>query len=281
MQSEIVRPGGVRIATQTFGEARNPSVLLIMGAMASMLWWPDDFCQALAERGLHVVRYDNRDTGLSTKYEPGKPGYTSADMVDDAVAVLDGHAIARAHVVGMSMGGMLAQMLALRYPARVASLSVISTSPIGVDTSTLPGMTPAYQEHSVKGADVDWSDRAQVIEFMIEDSRMLASTAHPFDATRLRDFVSRDYDRAGGLASASNHFMVMDGVASESIRDLSMPLLTIHGTTDPIFPVEHGRALAANVEGALLVEIPGGGHELHRNDWPIMIDAVAAHVRAG
>lgn len=280
MQSEIVVPGGVRVATQTFGETGKPSVLLIMGAMASMLWWPDDFCEALAQRGLHVVRYDNRDTGLSTKYPAGKPGYAFGDMVDDAVAVLDGHDVAKAHVVGMSMGGMLAQMLALRYPARIASLSAISTSPVGIDTSKLPGMTAAYLAHSAKGNDVDWSDRAQVIEFMVEDSRMLASTAHPFDAARLREFVSHDYDRAGGLASATNHFMLADGAASESIGDLSAPLLVIHGTADPIFPVEHGRALAAAVPGTRLVEVPGGGHELHRDDWPIMIDAIAAHVRA-
>ncbi|MFE0016728.1 alpha/beta fold hydrolase [Mesorhizobium sp. NPDC059054] len=279
MQLEISRPGDIRIATQTFGEKRNPSVLLVMGAMASMLWWPDDFCQALAEKGLHVVRYDNRDTGLSTKYPPGKPTYAFGDMVDDAVAVLDGHEVGKAHVVGMSMGGMLAQMLALRYPARIASLSTISTSPVGIDTSKLPGMTAAYQAHSATGGDVDWSNRAQVIEFMIEDSRMLASTAHPFDAARLRGFVSRDYDRAGGLASATNHFMLVDGTANESIRDLSAPLLVIHGTADPIFPVEHGKALASAVPGSRLVEVSGGGHELHREDWPIMIDAIAEHVR--
>nr|WP_180882773.1 alpha/beta hydrolase [Mesorhizobium loti] len=280
MHSEIVLPGGARIATQTFGEPRNPSVLLIMGAMASMLWWPDEFCRDLAEQGLHVVRYDNRDTGLSTKYPPGKPGYAFRDMVDDAVAVLDGYDIDKAHVVGMSMGGMLAQMLALRYPARIASLSTISTSPIGVDTSMLPGMTPEYQEHSAKGANVDWSNRAQVIDFMVEDSRMLASIAHPFDATRLRDFISHDYDRAGGLASASNHFMLVDGAAVESIGDLAAPLLVIHGTADPVFPVEHGRAFASAVPGARLVEVHGGGHELHRDDWAVMIDAIAAHVRA-
>lgn len=280
MQSEITVQGGARIATQTFGEPGNPDVLLMMGAMASMLWWPDEFCRGLAQNGLHVVRYDNRDTGLSTRYEPGKPGYAFGDMVDDAVAVLDGHDIVTAHVVGMSMGGMLAQMLALRYPARVASLSAISTSPVGIDTSKLPGMTAAYQAHSAKGADVDWSNRAQVIAFMVEDSRMLASIAHPFDAARLRDFVSRDYDRAGGLASATNHFMLVDGATSENIRDLSAPLLVIHGTADPVFPVEHGRTLASAVPGARLVEVPGAGHELHREDWGIMIGAIAAHVRA-
>lgn len=280
MQLEIILSGEVRIATQTFGEPHNPSVLLIMGAMASMLWWPDEFCETLAQKGLHVVRYDNRDTGLSTKYPPGQPGYAFGDMVDDAVAVLDGHAVAKAHVVGMSMGGMLAQMLALRYPTRTASLTAISTSPVGVDTSKLPGMTEAYQTHSAKGADVDWSNRAQVIEFMVEDSRMLASIAHPFDATGLRDFVGRDYDRAGGLASATNHFMLADGAASESIGDLLAPLLVIHGTADPIFPIEHGRALASAVANGRLVEVPGGGHELHRNDWPIIIDAIVAHIQA-
>lgn len=280
MSTGIVRQGDVTIATQSFGTPENPSVLLVMGAMASMLWWPDDFCEALAAEGFHVLRYDNRDTGLSTKYEPGKPGYGFDDMVKDAVRVLDHHTVDKAHVVGMSMGGMIAQTLALAYPARIASLTVISTSPLGIDTSTLPGTTQAYQDHAAAGANVDWSDKAQVLDFMMKDARMLASTAHPFDEAGMRAFIDRDYERSGSFASATNHFAIMDGAPAGSIRDLEARLLVVHGTSDPIFPVEHGEALAAAVADARLVQVPGGGHELHRGDWPLIVTAIAAHLRA-
>ncbi|AZO73342.1 MAG: alpha/beta hydrolase [Mesorhizobium sp.] len=265
------------IVSETFGDPSDPAILLIMGAMASMLWWPEAFCRQLAERGRFVIRYDNRDTGLSTKYKPGKPPYAFEDMVDDAVRVLDDHGLAGAHVVGMSMGGMIAQMVALKYPTRVSALTVISSSPLGVDTSGLPGTTTAYKEHSAQGADVDWSNRRQVLDFMVKDARALASTLHPFDSERTRAMIEEDYDRSGGLASASNHFLLKGGGPERRIKDLTAPLIVIHGTADPIFPIEHGEALSKAVPGAGLVRIEGGGHELHRNDWPQIIEAIATH----
>jgi pimeloyl-ACP methyl ester carboxylesterase len=265
------------IVSQTFGNSADPAILLVMGAMASMLWWPEAFCRQLAERGRFVIRYDNRDTGLSTKYTPGAPPYTFEDMVDDAVRVLDDHGVAKAHIVGMSMGGMIAQNVALKYPARVTTLTVLSSSPLGVDTSGLPGMTAAYGQHAAEGGDVDWSDRTQVLAYMAKDARALASTLHPFDADRAQELIATDYERSGGFASATNHFALMGGSSKRSITDLTVPLLVIHGTSDPIFPVEHGAALAKAVRGARLVEIEGGGHELHADDWPQIIDAIAAH----
>ncbi len=280
MNTCMIRQGALEIATQTFGDRENPSVLLIMGAMASMLWWPDDFCAALAAEGFHVIRYDNRDTGLSSKYPPGEPGYGLGDMVEDAVRVLDHHAVGKAHVVGMSMGGMIAQTLALTHPARVASLTAISTSPLGIDTSKLPGTAQAYQAHAATGAGIDWSDRTQVLDFILRDARMLASTAHSFNEAGMRDFLSRDYERSGSFASATNHFAIMEETPVGSIRDLEARLLVVHGTSDPIFPVEHGEALAAAAPDGRLVRIPGGGHELHREDWPVIVAEIAAHLRA-
>ncbi|CDX48781.1 Alpha/beta hydrolase fold protein [Mesorhizobium plurifarium] len=265
------------IVSQSFGSPQDPPILLIMGAMASMLWWPEAFCRQLAGRGRFVVRYDNRDTGLSTKYPLGAPTYTFEDMVDDAIRVLDDHGVAKAHVVGMSIGGMLAQSVALKYPERVSALTVISSSPLGVDTSGLPGMTEAYKAHSAQGGDVDWSNRGQVLDFMVEDARAIASTLHLFDKKRTRAMIEADYDRSGGLASATNHFLLKGGGPQRTARDLRAPLLVIHGTTDPLFPIEHGEALAKAVAGARLVKIEGGGHELHRNDWPQIIDAIVAH----
>ncbi|RAZ85582.1 alpha/beta hydrolase [Mesorhizobium hawassense] len=266
-----------KIVSQTFGDPADQAILLIMGAMASMQWWPEDFCRQLAGRGRFVIRYDNRDTGLSTKYAPGAPPYAFEDMVDDAVRVLDDHDVAEAHVAGMSMGGIIAQNVALKYPERVSALTVISSSPLGVDTSGLPGMTEAYGKHAAEGGDVDWADRTQVLAYMAKDARALASTLHPFDAEQARALIEADYERSGGLASAANHFALKGGGPKRSIRDIAVPLLVIHGTSDPIFPVEHGAALANVVPVARLVEIEGGGHELHPDDWRQIIDAIAMH----
>lgn len=149
MTEKAVVANGAEIMTAATGDPDDPPVLLIMGVMASMLWWPDAFVAALAGTGRYVIRYDNRDTGRSTHWAPGQPGYSFSDMVDDAVAVMDGYGSASAHVVGMSMGGMIAQQVALRYPDRVRSLTILSSSPL--DVKDLPPSTAAYQEHSAAG----------------------------------------------------------------------------------------------------------------------------------
>lgn len=154
---------------------------------------------------------------------------------------------------------------------------MISSSPLGVDTSGLPGTTEAYKEHSAQGADIDWSNRDQVLDFMVKDARAIAGTRHPFDEERTRAMIEADYDRSGGLASAANHFLLKGGGPQRTVRDLRAPLLVLHGSADPLFPIEHGEALAKAVPGARLVKIEGGGHELHRNDWPQIVDAIVAH----
>jgi pimeloyl-ACP methyl ester carboxylesterase len=274
----IERP---KIISEAFGDPAKPPLLLIMGAMASMLWWPEALCRQLADADLFVIRYDNRDTGRSTKYPPGEPPYTFDDMADDAMRVLDDHGIAQAHVAGMSMGGMIAQLVALKHASRVASLTVISSSPLGTDTSHLPQTSDTYIKHSAEGADVDWSDRGQVIDFIVRDAQAIASTAHPFDEARMRVFVERDYDRSGGFLSATNHFMLGGSDAWKGrLHEMVAPLLVIHGTADPLFPVEHGEALAGAVAGAKIVRIEGGGHDLHPDDWTVISAAIVAHTQA-
>ncbi|MER8644966.1 alpha/beta hydrolase [Mesorhizobium sp. M1252] len=276
----MTRAAAPEIVSQTFGDPGDPAILLIMGAMASMLWWPEALCKKLAGEGRFVIRYDNRDTGLSTKYTPGEPPYTFDDMADDAVRVLDSCGIGKAHVIGMSMGGMIAQRLVLKHPLRVISLTVISSSPVGIDTSQLPGTTEAYMEHSADGARVDWSNRDQVIGFVVKDARAIASTAHPFDEKAMRAFVQQDYDRSGGFLSATNHFMLKSGEDLKGrLREIKVPLLVIHGTSDPIFPVEHGAALADAVAGGRLVRVEGGGHELHPDDWGTIVAAIVTHTK--
>ncbi len=281
MHEHVIRADGVELATEAFGDQRHPAVLLIMGGTASMLWWPEELCRRLAGRGRYVIRYDHRDTGRSTKYPPGQARYTIEDMVDDAVRVLDGHSIAAAHFVGMSLGSMIGQIAAIRYPMRVASLTTISSSPVGVDHSHLPGLSARFTEHMAAGEHVDWANRAQVIDYLVEDARVLAGTGRPVDEAQVRAFVERDYDRSGGYEHALNHGALKVGDAWRGrLKEIKAPLLVIHGTADPVYPFEHGVALSQAVKGAKLVRLDGGGHELHPADWDTIIEAIVTHTNA-
>ncbi|MQB44468.1 alpha/beta hydrolase [Rhizobium sp. ICMP 5592] len=281
MSERIIIADGVEIATQAFGDPSHQPTLLIMGAMASMLWWPEAFCRRLAARGRYVIRYDNRDTGLSTFYEPGSASYTMDDMAEDAMRVLDAYGIDSAHLVGMSLGGMIAQIATLAHPARVKTLTLISTTPIGIDTSGLPQTSDSYMEHAAAGESIDWTDNAQVIDFIVKDTRMIAGTAHPYNEISARNLVEDDVKRAKNFVSATNHFMLKGGDAwKNKLSALAAPLLIIHGTADPIFPAEHGELLAKTAEGAKLLRLAGGGHEIHPEDWDEIIAAVDAHTGA-
>jgi len=281
MTERIVRADGIELATEAFGDPKHPPLLLIMGAMASMLWWPDEFCELLASRKRRVIRYDNRDTGRSTSYEPGSPGYTLEDMANDAVRVLDAYEAGTAHIVGMSLGGQIAQLASLKFPARVVTLTAISSSPLGSAGAGLPGPTPAYLEHSAGFTDVDFADRAQATAFLLADSRFITGSAHPFDEARAVRLIQRDRDRARSFGSATNHLLLKgSGAWGARLHELRAPLLVIHGTEDPIFPLEHGIALSKAVRGAALVKLEGSGHELNEADWGKIIDAIAAHTRS-
>ncbi|WP_064686080.1 alpha/beta fold hydrolase [Rhizobium bangladeshense] len=278
MSELAIRTDGVELTTQSFGNPTQPPLLLIMGGMASMLWWPQEFCQRLADRGLFVIRYDQRDTGLSTKYPPGQPGYTFDDAVDDVFRVLDGYGILNAHVVGFSLGGMVGQGAALKHPERVLSLTAISTSPLGMDTSGLPSSDEAWMEHM--SVEANWADRADAVAYLVDDARLTAGTAHPFDEARTRAFLERDFDRSGGYLSATNHSILFEiGETWQGrLNEMEVPLLVIHGRADPVFPLAHGEALARAVRDASLLKIEGGGHELHHGDWGEIISAIDDNV---
>jgi pimeloyl-ACP methyl ester carboxylesterase len=265
------------ICSETIGRPEDPAVLLIMGAMASMLWWPDEFCERLAGAGRFVIRYDNRDTGRSIGYEPGTAGYTVGDLVGDAVGVLDEHGIERAHVVGMSMGGGIAQMVALEHPERVATLTAISTSKVGADDRQLPDPSEEYMRHAAAWEELDWSDTAALADMLVRESRALAGTRHPFDEAAARALVTRDLARTTDPRRLANHAEIRDESSGRRAEDIAVPLLVIHGTADPLLPYEHGLALANAVPGATLVPIEGGGHELHERDWDQILDAIVRH----
>ncbi|MEH2626201.1 pimeloyl-ACP methyl ester carboxylesterase [Bradyrhizobium sp. AZCC 1719] len=277
MNEQTIRADGLELATQSFGNPAHPPMLLIMGGMASMLWWPDGFCRRLAARGRFVIRYDQRDTGLSSKFAPGRPGYGFEDAVDDVFRLLDGYGLSAAHVVGFSMGGMIGQGAALTRPERVLSLTVISSTPIGMDRSQLPKSGEAWLQHMA--VEVDWSDRAATVAYEVEDARLIAGTAYGFDESGTRAFVEKDFDRSGGYLNATNHIVLLRGgeLWRGRLGDLRAPLLVIHGTADPVFPMEHGVQLSGAVAGARLMKLEGGGHELHPGHWDRIVEAIAEH----
>jgi len=272
----MIEVGGVEFCTEPFGHADDPPILLVMGIGASMLWWEEEFCRMLADPGRFVIRYDHRDTGRSVTYEPGHPEYTGADLVADAIGVLDAYGIPAAHVVGVSAGGAFAQLLALGFPDRVLSLVLISTSP-ATGERRLPPPTDRYRTF-VATAEVDWSDEASVVEYLVEYSRTLAGPARPFAEAAMRVLVRRDVERARNIAAAENHGAVVNGdVSREPLSSIDVPTLVIHGTADPMFPLEHGQALAEEIPGAKLLALRGAGHGVERADWETVARAIIGH----
>lgn len=270
-----------QICVETAGDRDDPAILLIGAATWSMDWWEDELCRRLADRGRLVVRYDNRDTGRSTNYPPGAPGYTTADMVADAVAVLDALGIDRAHVVGLSMGGGIAQRLALEHRPRVATLTLISTSPIDPGIEGLPGMAPELQAtFADDSSEPDWDDRDAGVDHIVDGERPYAGPGN-FDEPRLRAIAERAFDRSNDIAaSMANHFIVDDdGPADARLTQLQgLPTLVLHGTADPMFPPAHGRALADAIPGARLIELDRVGHQLPPPDtWKLFVDTLIEH----
>jgi pimeloyl-ACP methyl ester carboxylesterase len=272
MTTRTVKSGNAQIWAEALGDQRDPGVILVMGAQASMLWWPDEFCEQLVERQRYVLRFDHRDTGLSTKYPVGAPAYSSEDLADDVIAVLDTFGVERAQLLGVSMGGMIAQIVGLKYPDRLSALYILSATPL--NGAGLPGPRQAFQEIAQRGEKVDMGSREQAVEYLLAFGRVLAVTDEDFDEPAARALVEKDFDRSGGLAHGNNHFKARGGDAwAERLPELKVPLTVLHGRLDPAFPIEHGRALARAVPGAKLIELPGG-HGLAPSAWQRIIDSL-------
>lgn len=264
---------GVRIAASTFGSPADPAVLLIMGAGASMDLWEPEFCASLAQAGRYVIRYDHRDTGASQSYPPGRPGYPATALRTDAMGVLDALGVARAHLVGLSMGGALAQLLAIESPQRVRTLTLMSTSGGAGDPDQPMGRVEPV-------AEPDWNDRAAVVAYLVASHRVLASPARPFDEAAVRAVVEIAVDRTTSAESADkNHHATRGGGGSwrAKLADITAPTLVLHGTDDPMFPLSHGEALAREIPNARLVALPRTGHEFPRENWPLVLRELIAH----
>lgn len=276
MAERMIQAGGIRLCTEPFGDPTDPPILLVMGLGASMLWWEEEFCRSLADGGRFVIRYDHRDTGRSTTYEPGQPGYSGADLVADAARVLDAYGLSSAHVVGVSAGGAMAQLLALDFGKRVLSLVLISTSPAVPVRRDLPPPTDGFSRF-VGDAKVDWSDHEAVVEYLVDYARLLAGGHRRFDEAAVRELVRRDAERADNVASLQNHDVMAHADRPLPLSSITVRTLVIHGTADPMFPLAHGHALAEGIPGATLLPIDGGGHGVDRADWPIIVAAILHH----
>ena len=283
----IIDANGVDLCVDTAGDAADPAILLIGGMGSSMDWWEEEFCQRLAAGGRFVIRYDHRDTGRSVSYPAGAPGYTGADLATDAVGVLDALGRRSAHLAGISMGGALAQQVALAHPERVDSLVLISTSPAvpgGPGRANLPPMAEELRAYfAAEVPPPDWTERTAVIDYIVDYERRLEAAEY-FDEAHVRALVERIVDRTNDMAaSAVNHARAEEGeLVRGRLAEIAAPALVIHGTADPMFPYGHGEALARGIPHAELLPLEGVGHQVPpRAWWTSVIAAMLRHTSGG
>jgi len=285
-----ITANGITIEYETFGSPSATPLLLVMGLGAQMTLWPVELCEALVARGYYVIRYDNRDVGLSTKFDAagvpevpaiimammsGKPvnvPYTLHDMAADAMGLLDALGIAKAHIVGASMGGMIAQLIAADYPERTLSLTSI------MSTTGNPTLPPAKPEAMAVLTNRPPSpDLATMIDFGVAAARIVGSPGYPQDEQRLRTRVKADFERSFAPTGFGRHIaaVVATGDRRAKLATVTAPTLVIHGDADPLVPVEGGHDTAANIKGAELLIIPGMGHDLPLQLVEPIADAIA------
>jgi pimeloyl-ACP methyl ester carboxylesterase len=285
------RANGIQLEYDTFGRASDAPLLLIMGLGAQMVLWDEEFCGMLAERGHYVVRFDNRDVGLSTKFDdkgmpdmmkimtPGADrsgvAYTLDDMADDAAGLLGALRIDSAHVVGASMGGMIAQTVAYRHAAKTRSLVSIMSS------TGNPALPPAKPEAMAVLMTPRPLDRASNIEAAVAASKVIGSPAFPPNEARLRERAGVMFDRAFTPIGTMRQMaaIMAHGSRVPRLAAITAPTLVIHGLADALVPAEGGRDTAKSIPGAQLLEIEGMGHDLPQQLFPRITDAIAAHTK--
>jgi pimeloyl-ACP methyl ester carboxylesterase len=282
---------GIELEYETFGRASDRPLLLIMGLGAQMLQWDERFCAALAERGQHVIRFDNRDVGLSTKFDDKgipdlaalmKPGadrsgvpYTLDDMADDAAGLIDALGLGSAHVFGASMGGMIAQTVAYRHAAKTRSLVSLYSS---TGNPALPSAKPEAMAVLMAPRP---SDRAGAIAAAVRAAQVTSGPGYPIPEDYLRERHARMFDRSFTPTAAARHLAAVTahGNRTQRLAAITAPSLVIHGTADPLVPVEAGRDTAKCIPGAELWEIDGLGHGIPPALWAPLADRIAAHTQ--
>jgi pimeloyl-ACP methyl ester carboxylesterase len=285
MAESFCRVGGdIEICFETFGDPADPALLLVMGLGTQMLGWHEDFCNDLAGRGLHVIRYDNRDIGRSTiltdapvptlgqilRRDSRAASYTLAEMAADGVGLLDHLGIERAHLVGVSMGGMIAQTIAARRPERVLSLTSIMSS-----TGSRWRGQPALKTYRQFLRPVS-TDRATYIAQTAALFDIIGSPGFEREDDALRELLGAMYDRGHDPGSVTRQLaaILASGNRTAELRRITAPTLVIHGTADKLVAPSGGRATARAIPGARLLMIEGMGHDLPRGAWPQLIGAI-------
>jgi pimeloyl-ACP methyl ester carboxylesterase len=286
---------GIEIHYEEQGDKTAPPMLLIMGFGAQLTLWPDELVEALASRGFRVIRYDNRDIGLSHKFDgvkaPGlvkmtllsklglkpKVPYTLADMADDGAGLLDTLGIEKAHIVGASMGGMIAQHFVSRHADKCLSLTTIFS------TTGNPKLPPAKPE-AMKALVTrpDSTDEKVLVEHGMMVARTIGSPGYPTEDERLRERTTASVRRSFYPEGPTRHLsaIVADGDRRGMLKDVTVPTLVLHGEDDPLVPCEGGRDTAASIPGAKLKTIPGWGHDLPLELVDELADAIAGHAKA-
>jgi pimeloyl-ACP methyl ester carboxylesterase len=273
MSERMVRANGIDICTEAFGDPSGVPLLLIMGATAQGIYWPETLIEPLVARGRFVIRYDNRDTGRSTSFDFSRDPYTLDDLARDAVGVLDAYDVDSAHVAGASMGGMITQVLMLQHRPRIRTATVIMSSPLagGGETPTLasddlPGPDPAWMEAMMALQFQPAEDREARIEKRIVNFERLAGSIEPFDRERQQRIATLEVDRALNFDAMNNHGLAVGASVPADRRpqlaQVDVPTLVVHGTEDPILPYAHGVALAETIPGARLLTLDRAGHEM-------------------
>jgi pimeloyl-ACP methyl ester carboxylesterase len=263
----ILPVNGIEVCAEVFGDRGDPAVLLIGGATSSMDWWDEEFCRRLAAGGRYVIRYDHRDTGRTTSFPAGKPTYSGVDLAHDALGVLDALQVHRAHLVGISMGGVLAQRIAVSRPHRVLSLTLMSTT-AGPSSASSSSEPPAEIP--------DWNNRRFAVDRITEAVRALGGAFTP-DEPQVRRFAERVFDRTTDMAACqTNHYLAESGPPFRAgLPGIKAPTLILHGTQDPVFDHTHPETLAAEIPGARLIWLDGVGHEYPPNAvWPTVVSAI-------
>ncbi len=287
----MARANGIELCHDTFGDPQAPPLLLIMGLAAQMIAWDDEFCAQLAARGYHVIRFDNRDMGLSTRFtEAGVPDvaaafaaamqgkpvsapYMLSDMADDAVGLLDTLGIDKAHVVGLSMGGAIGQTLAIQHAQRLRTLTSIMA------TTGDPGLPPPTPEALAMLFKPTPTDQAGYFESYRQTWKMLRVGSFPLDEARDLARAGQNFARGLNPAGVARQLtaILASGSRKEALAAVKVPTLVMHGDIDPLVPLACGIDTAKSVPGAKLLIIEGMGHALPISMWPQIIDAIAAH----
>lgn len=283
------KANNIEIEFETFGEPSLKPLLLIRGLGTQMISWEEKFCEELVKRGFYVIRFDNRDVGLSTKFEDaGIPNikeimgglqqgkkhvvpYTLEDMANDAIGLLDFLNIERAHICGASMGGMIAQIIAFRNPSRVLSLTSM------ISSTGNPNLPPAKQEVLQLLIIPLPKEREEYIEESLKRARIFYGTKFPFHEEEQRELRARSYDRNFYPQGVARHLaaILTNGNRKPKLATIKVPTLVIHGKNDPLVPVEGGIDTAESILGAELLLIDGMGHNFPREVWAQITDAIA------